>query len=78
MSRTSLGYLAGYLILIFLAPKGSIHAQKTEKNYEAKIQRITLHSKAITESIHAFIADQKKFNSQFAAGYGYIELSSVN
>jgi hypothetical protein len=74
MSRTSVRYL----VLIFLSTIISAKAQKTEKNYEAKIQRITLHSKAITESIHAFIADQKKFNSRFAAGYGYLELSNVN
>lgn len=74
MSRTSLKYL----VLIFLSSQIQAQAQKKEKIYEAKIQRITLHNRAIKEAIQTFVSDQKKFNSRFAAGYGYVELYDVN
>lgn len=77
MSRTSLRYLMGYLLLIILSPEISTHAQKVEKKYEAKIQRIALHNWAIQESVHKFIREQKNANPLFKAGYGYIELYDV-
>ncbi len=77
MSRTSLRYLIGYLLLLFLCPKISAEAREGEKDYKGKIQRITLYNSAIQESIHKFIAEQRIINELFKAGYGYIELSNV-